>query len=93
MEVSNSPSVHDMGLAFHESLLAVLKIRNGGDRTGFHKVTKWLVREVQAKRLEPSVFKELLLYAREASLPGVRNPNAVFMSVLKKEFGYDPKSL
>jgi hypothetical protein len=93
MAASDSVSVDDLALAFHESLIGILPIRNGSDRTCFRNVTKWLKREVAAQRLKPVAFREALVLAREATLPGVRKPNAVFMSLLKKELHYDPKSL
>jgi hypothetical protein len=93
MDISDSVSLDDLALAFHESLVTVLPIRSGADRTCFRNVTRWLKREVQAGRLASTAFKEVLVYAREARVPGVRNPNAVFLTTLKREFHYDPKGL
>jgi hypothetical protein len=93
---SNSPSPAIQcgaeALAFYETLIQTLPVRNVSDRTCFRRITAWLRREVEAGRRPPEVFREVLLFARESRLPGVRNPNAVFLSILKKELHYDPKS-
>ncbi len=85
------PNCGDMALAFQETLIELLPMRNGSDRTCFHRITQWLRQEVEAGRREPRVFQEVLVWARECRTPGVRNPNALFLSLLKKELGYDPK--
>jgi hypothetical protein len=85
---SHSASAHTLALAFYETLVETLPVKTVSDRTCFRRVTSWLRARVQSGALPPEVFQEVLLYAREASLPGVRNPNACFMSILRKELGY-----
>lgn len=85
---STSATAHQLALAFYETLVETLPVRTVSDRTCFRRVTSWLRGKVESGSLRPEVFHEVLLYAREARLPGVRNPNACFMSILRKELGY-----
>ena len=87
---SDSVSLPTRTLAFFETLVQTLPPRSSSDRTCFRRVAEWLRDEVRAGRRDDDVFGQVLLYAREASIGRVRNPNAVFMSILRKELGYDP---
>jgi len=75
-------------LAFYETLIETLPVRNVSDRTCFRRITAWLKDGIAAGQFRPTVWREVLLFARESRLPGVRNPNAVFLSILKKEMHY-----
>ena len=79
-------------LAFYETLIQVLPCKTRSDRTCFRRLADWLRDGVRERRFDPEIFEQVLLYAREAALPGSRNPNAVFMSILRKELGYAPKA-
>jgi hypothetical protein len=80
-------------MAFYETLIQTLPVRNISDRTCFRRITAWLRRQVETGSAGTEIFRDVLLLARESLLPGVRNPNAVFLSLLKKELHYDPKAL
>jgi hypothetical protein len=79
-------------LAFFETLLALLPPAGVSDRTCFRRVAEWLAEGVRAGRFNAEVFPRVLLYAREASEAQVRSRHAVFLSILRKEMGYVPKS-
>jgi hypothetical protein len=79
-------------LAFYETLTQILHCRTRSDRTCFRRLADWLRDGVRQSRFDPEIFEQVLLYAREAALPSSRNPNAVFMSILRKELGYAPKA-
>ena len=85
-----SPSISTRSKAFYETLIQTLPVRGPSDRTCFRNVTRWLRESVEAGRFDDEIFADVLLLARESRLPGARNPNAVFMSLLRKELGYDP---
>ncbi len=87
---SDSASLATHTLAFFETLLATLPARSVSDRTCYRRLTEWLRDEIRAGRLTTEIFAQVLLYAREAGVGRARNPNAVFMSILRKEIGYDP---
>jgi hypothetical protein len=86
------PSPAQEALAFFETLLALLPARSVSDRTCFRRVAEWLAQGVRAGRFTREVFPRVLLYAREIDVGSARNPNAVFLSILRKEMGYVPKS-
>jgi hypothetical protein len=86
-----SISLRTRSLGFYEALIATLPPRTASDRTCFRRVTAWLADGVEANRFTDDVFPVALTYAREAALATVRNPHACFISILKKELGYDPK--
>jgi hypothetical protein len=88
---SASPSPTLQALAFFETLVTVLPVRSVSDRTCFRRVVQWLAEGVGAGRLGDGAFAEALLYTREACLGKPRSPHAVFLSILRKELGYDPK--
>jgi hypothetical protein len=87
---SDSASLATRTLAFFETLVATLPPRSVSDRTCFRRLSEWLRDEIRAGRLTDDAFAQVLLYAREAGVGRARNPNAVFMSILRKEIGYDP---
>ncbi len=86
-----SISLRTRSLAFYESLLAALPARTVSDRTCYRRIAGWLIDQVEAGRFDEQVFAQVLSYAAEAQQPHVRNPRAVFVSILKKELGYAPR--
>jgi hypothetical protein len=78
-------------LAFYETLIEILPCKTRSDRTCFRRLADWLRDGIRASEFDLEIFEQVLLYAREAALPSSRNPNAVFMSILRKELGYAPR--
>lgn len=78
-------------LAFFETLIELLPPRSVSDRTCFRRLADWLGAGVASGRFDEDVFATTLLYAREATVGRCNNARAVFMSILRKEIGYDPK--
>lgn len=59
------------------------------DRTCIANVADWLLRKCKSETFPPEeVLPRVIDFALEASTPEARNPAAVFMSILKKEFNY-----
>ena len=88
-----SISSRTRSLAFYDTLLKALPARSASDRTCFRRIAAWLAAGVEDGRFTEEVFPIVLSYANEATAPGVRNPAAVFVTILKKELGYDPASM
>lgn len=85
-----STSLRTRSLAFYETLLATIPARTVSDRTCYRRIAAWLSEEVERGRFDEGVFQIVLGFATEARQPHVRNPAAVFVSILKKELGYEP---
>ena len=85
-----STSLSQATMAFFETLCTLLPPASASDRTCWRRVAEWLKAGVKTGRFNEEIFERVLLYAREASMGAARNPNAVFVSILKKELGYDP---
>ncbi len=88
-----SISLRTRSLGFYETLIGVLPARSVSDRTCFRRVAAWLADGIEAGRFDEEIFRVVLTYAKEAAAANVRNPAAVFVSILKKELHYDPKAL
>ena len=88
-----SISLRTRSLGFYETLIGTLPPRSVSDRTCFRRIAAWLADGIEQGRFDDEIFTVALTYAREASVAEVRNPAAVFVSMLKKEIGYDPKQL
>lgn len=59
------------------------------DRTCQRNIVRWVRRELEKGTITPVAFlKRLIDAVIEATNPSVKNPNAVFITILKKEFGY-----
>ena len=86
-----SISLRTRSLAFYESLLAALPARTVSDRTCYRRIAAWLIEQVEGGRFDEQIFALVLSYATEAQQAPVRNPRAVFVSILKKELGYEPR--
>lgn len=89
--MSLSISLRTRSLGFYESLLAALPARTVSDRTCYRRIAAWLIEQVEAGRFDEDIFPVVLSYATEAAEAPVRNPRAVFVSILKKELGYEPR--
>ena len=92
MESSITISVTTHTMAFFEALLSILPAKSVSDRTCFRHVAQWLADGMRAGRFNEEIFGRVLLMAREASAGYSRNPRAVFMSNLRKELHYVPRS-
>jgi len=77
-------------MAFYETLIDVLPPRTASDRTCFRRIAAWLQSEIEGGHFSEEIFRQVLLYAKEARGAACRNPYAVFVSILKKEIKYDP---
>lgn len=87
-----SISLSQQTMAFFETLCTLLPPASVSDRTCFRRVAEWLKAGVESGRFNEEIFERVLLYARESSMGAARNPNAVFVSILKKELRYDPRN-
>jgi hypothetical protein len=75
-------------LYFSEKLAQIIRPKNQSDRTGFRRITNWIMCGVKDKKFTPEVWGVVLLFATEAAGPDSRNPAAVFTKILKEELGY-----
>ena len=76
-----------------KALYIVIPPKSVSDRTTLRNVVKHFSEMANSKGQQPdSIFKILIDFALEASGPFSRVPAAVFMSILKKELGYQPGS-
>ena len=76
-----------------KTLFIIIPPQNVSDRTSFKNAVRFFADKARSCGEEPdSIFRILVDFALEASGPKSRNPAAVFMSILKKEFGYCGKS-
>ncbi|MBN2312579.1 MAG: hypothetical protein JXM79_01530 [Sedimentisphaerales bacterium] len=75
--------------ALKQALAWALPPKSVSDRTCHRKVIDWLAAKFASQVFNPDeILPRVIDYALEASGPSVRNPNALFMSLLKKELGY-----
>jgi len=87
-KIGRSRTIEQQVLMFHEKLITIIRPRNQSDRTGFSRISNWLLRKIQDKEFQPEILETVLRYAQEAAGPDSRNPAAVFMSIMKRELGY-----
>jgi hypothetical protein len=87
-KIDHSKTIEQQVLMFHEKLITIIRPRSQSDRTGFGRISNWLLRRIQDKVFQPEVLEMVLRFAQEAAGPDCRNPAAVFMSIMKKELGY-----
>lgn len=74
-----------------KALYIVLPPKSVSDRTTIRNVVKYYSEMARSQGQQPdSIFKILIDFALEASGPFSRVPAAVFMSIIKKELGYQP---
>jgi len=75
--------------AFEKAMRYALPRKSISDRTCHRNVVAWLEKEVASSRWTPSELLTRMIDALlEATSPSAKNPNALFMSILKQEFGY-----
>lgn len=76
-----------------KTLFIIIPPRNVSDRTSFKNAVRFFADKARSCGEKPdSIFRILVAFALESSGPKSRNPAAVFMSILKKEFNYSGKS-
>ena len=85
------PSLASKMLNFNELLTQIIKPRNQSDRTSFRNIGNWLMVKIQTGVFNEQIIPRVLEYASEAVKGRSRNPAAVFISILKKELGYQPR--
>lgn len=82
-------STSQKGRMLNRALRVLLPPKDISDGTCWKNITKWAVNAVNSDVIgEHELFSRILDYAIEATGPGVRNPAAVFMSIIKKELHY-----
>ena len=74
------------GMKFMERLDLLLHARTRSDKTGFRNVCRYLCDECMEGRFDIRIFDRAIELAKEAK--NGRNPNALFMSLARKELGY-----
>jgi hypothetical protein len=88
-DLHTAKSVSERGLILEKALKWIIPPRNISDISCFRRVCGWLVIETTAGRFnEFEIFRRVIDFALEASMPPARKPAAVFMSILKKELNY-----
>ncbi len=76
-----------------KALYIIIPPKSVSDRTTIRNIVKYFSKKAKAKGQPPdSIFKILIDFALEASGPYSRVPAAVFMTILKKEMGYQPET-
>ncbi|MHC4459947.1 MAG: hypothetical protein ACYS6W_01990 [Planctomycetota bacterium] len=81
--------VEEKELNMVKTLFIIIPPRNISDRTAFRNSVRFFTQSAINRGEKPdSIFRILIDFALESSGPKSRNPAAVFMSILKKEFGY-----
>jgi len=74
-----------------KALYIIIPPKSVSDRTTIRNVVKHFSEMARSQGQQPdSIFKILIDFALEASGPFSRVPAAVFMSIIKKELGYQP---
>jgi len=63
--------------------------KSKSDNTGMARLAIWIYKSVKNNLIDPEVdFKRIIKLALDASGPYSKNPNAVFMGMLKTHFAY-----
>jgi hypothetical protein len=76
-----------------KTLNIIIPARSPSDRVTFRNAVRYFYdASIRSGREPDDMFRILIDFALESSGPRSRNPAAVFMSILKKEFGYSGKS-
>ena len=93
IDLVTAETIEEKALLFDRALRMVIPPKDISDNVTFRNISNWLVKECKRSRFdEHSIFRRVLDFALEASGPKSRIPAAVFMSILKKELGYQPVS-
>ena len=67
----------------------VIKPKDKSDRTTQRRIAEWVKMKIEIKQMgEIELFRRMVDYLLESTSEGVRNPMAVFITILKKEHGY-----
>ena len=76
-----------------KTLFIIIPPNTVSDRTAFRNLVRYFTQAAcNAGEKPDNVFRILIDFALEASGPKSRNPAAVFMSIVRKEFGYSGKN-
>jgi uncharacterized protein YdaU (DUF1376 family) len=81
--------IESKAVGFLDKLNKLIKPKTKSDRTCYRNITKWLADECRHRRFTPEIFNEAYNFAKEAAIG--KNPRALFMSLMKKELGYNTK--
>ena len=73
-------------MMFMSSLNGILHAKTQSDKTGFRNICRYLCDECMKGRFNVEIFDRALELAKEARRG--QNPNALFMSLARKELGY-----
>ena len=86
-------STEDKIASMIKALYIVIPPKSVSDRTTIRNIVKHYSKVAESRGEPPdSIFKMLIDFALEASGPFSRVPAAVFMTILKKEMGYQPET-
>lgn len=89
LDLVTAETLDAKALIFERALKILIKPKDQSDRTSFRNVIKFLKEGCgNGKFDESSIFRRVLDFALESTGPRVKNPAAVFMSIMKKELGY-----
>ncbi len=76
-----------------KALYIIIPPKSVSDRTTLRNIVNHYSKVAESRGEPPdSIFKILIDFALEASGPFSRVPAAVFMTILKKELGYQPET-
>jgi len=93
IDLLSATSLNERTLEFERALRLVIPPKDVSDRTTFRNISNWLRNQCQLDVFdEHTIFRRVLDFALEASGPTSRNPAAVFITILKKELHYNPRS-
>ena len=81
--------IESKAISFLDKLNKLIKPQTKSDRTCYRNITQWLAYECRNRRFTPDIFNDAFRFAKEASIG--KNPRALFMSLMKKELGYNTK--
>ena len=91
--IGDSITAEEKATNMLRALYIIIPPRSVSDRTTMRNVVKFFSETAKSQGQEPdSIFKILIDFALEASGPFSRVPAAVFMSIIKKELGYQPET-
>ncbi len=76
-----------------KALRIIIPPKSSSDRAVFRNVVRFFYdTSIRSGRRPDEMFRILIDFALESSGPRSRNPAAVFMSILRKEYGYSGES-
>ena len=76
---------------FYHMISHNIKPMTISDRTCFKKISRYIAGLIESEAIsEQEAVSRVKDYLRESISPGVRNPAAVFVSIMKKELYYEP---